>query len=353
MASNKVSIALVAKQAGVSSATVSRVLNHPELVNEETVRTVSSIMESLGYKPQPSRAKNTSDRKLILIHVPETSNPFYDEVITGVTSANENHAYRTLISQGDLNHRGAMDNFVQLLEDTRAGGVILCSNLKKEYCDRISAAVPLVQCCEYSNEDYSYVSIDDFRAAYTAMEHIYSTGHRKIAFVNGPSNFKYATERFHGYEAFLEYAGLPFQSSWCINIPEINYEIAFAATSQMLNSSEPPDAVLASSDVIAAAVIKAAKLHQLNVPEDLIVVGFDNVFISTISDPPITTISQPRFQIGYTAGEILHQHIVSKQAQPQHIILNTELIIRASSSHIKRMTIPQEASRSEPILIQE
>lgn len=115
--------------------------------------------------------------------------------------------------------------------------------------------------------------------------------------------------------------------------------MAFASVCQLLTSSAPPDAIFASSDLIAAAAIKAAKLHHIRVPEDLIVVGFDNINISTICDPAITTISQPRFQLGYTSGEIIHEHIVSPTAYKQQVLLNTELIIRDSS--ISRKTVEE------------
>ena len=111
----------------------------------------------------------------------------------------------------------------------------------------------------------------------------------------------------------------------------MNYDMAYASICHMLSSANPPDAIFASSDLIAAAAVKAAKLYHIKVPDDLVVVGFDNINISTICDPAITTISQPCFQLGYTAGEILYEHIVTPEKEQQHVILNTELIIRESS----------------------
>lgn len=326
----KVSITEIARLAGVSNATVSRVLNHPELVNRETVQLIQDTMESCHYRPRASKLKNT--KSLILINVPEIANPFYSEVIRGIGASSENHSYHMLISQENLQNSAAVDNFIALVKKTRASGLILCSSLKPQYYQHISALAPIVQCCEYNREEYSYVSIDDFKAAYSAMEHIYSLGRRKIAIINGPSHFKYACERRQGYEAFLDYAGIEPVNSWYIQLPQINYDMAFSAASQLLSSSAVPDAVFAASDLIAAAVIKAARLHKLRVPEDLAVVGFDNINISTICEPAITTVSQPCFQLGYSAGEILHEQICTPNCAPQHMLLNTELIIRGSTS---------------------
>ena len=329
MESSKMSITEIAKRAGTSAATVSRVLNHPELVNSETAEQIRAAMEELGYTPRAS--KKSKSKKLIIINVPEVTNPFYSEVINGIVSSENKHSYYTLIRQDDLGDSQSLNSFINLLKSTRACGVVLCSPLQTQFYEQIGSLMPVVQCCEYNSEEFSYVSIDDFQAAYNVMEHIYSQGRRKIAFINGPLNFKYARERQRGYEAFLEHAGLARISNWSLQLSAINYDMAFASVCQLLTSSAPPDAIFASSDLIAAAAIKAAKLHHIRVPEDLIVVGFDNINISTICDPAITTISQPRFQLGYTSGEIIHEHIVSPTAYKQQVLLNTELIIRDSS----------------------
>lgn len=329
MNSSKMSISEIAQRTGMSNATVSRVLNHPELVNQETARLILNTMESMNYIPRSVKRKE--EKKLILINVPEISNPFYSEVINGIIASANNHSYRTLISQDNLSDSDSIENFIALVKSIKSFGVVLCSPLSQKHYSQIGAILPIVQCCEYNSENYSYVSIDDFQAAYSAMKHIYSQGKHKIAFVNGSLSFKYARERQHGYEAFLQQFHLPAAESWSINLPKINYDMAFASVCQMLTSGNPPDAIFASSDLFAAAAIKAARLHHMKVPDDLVVVGFDNINISTISDPAITTISQPCFQLGYTAGEMLHEHIVSPKKEQQHVLLNAELIIRESS----------------------
>ncbi|MBD5551136.1 MAG: LacI family transcriptional regulator [Lachnospiraceae bacterium] len=341
MESSKMSITDIAKRTGISVSTVSRVLNHPELVNAQTAESIRSAMKELDYKPRTS--KRSKEKKNIIINVSEVTNPFYSEIISGIVSSATTHSYYTLISQESLGDIQSVNSFVKFLKSIKACGVIFCSPLSSQFYDPIGSLMPVVQCCEYNSEEYSYVSIDDFQASYNVMEHIYSQGRRKIAFINGPLNYKYARERQRGYEAFLEQAGLSTMSNWSINLSKINYDMAFASACQLLTSLTPPDAVFASSDLIAAAVIKAAKLHRIRVPEDLIVVGFDNINISTICDPAITTVNQPCFQLGYTAGEILHEHIVSPTAYKQQVLLNTELIIRRSSSSHKSMEIEKTA----------
>ena len=329
MDSSKLSISVIAQKTGLSNATVSRVLNHPELVNPETAQLVLDTIEKLNYKPRGHRKKE--EKKMILINVPEISNPFYSEVINGIIASAANHSLRTLINQANLSESDSIDNFISLVKSIKAFGVILLSPLDSHHYSQIGSLTPIVQCCEYNSEDYSYVSIDDYQSAYNVMKHIYSQGKRKIAFVNGSLSYKYARERQHGYEAFLQQFGLPVVERWSINLSKMNYDMAYASICHMLSSANPPDAIFASSDLIAAAAVKAAKLYHIKVPDDLVVVGFDNINISTICDPAITTISQPCFQLGYTAGEILYEHIVTPEKEQQHVILNTELIIRESS----------------------
>ncbi|MBQ8305162.1 MAG: LacI family DNA-binding transcriptional regulator [Blautia sp.] len=330
---SKISIKTIAEAAGISTATVSRVLNHPELVNQETIDLVRATMEKYNYEPRKSSVKRpSSSSRLILINVPQLSNPFYSEIIRGIETSAANHRYRTLFSQDPLSTDAEITSYIHFAQSLQAGGLIICGPLSSPEQYRIlGGPMPLVQCCEYNSEEFSYVSINDYKAAYSAMEHIYSCDRRRIAFINGPTTFKYAKERLRGYEDFQKNMGLDPLPGWCISLPEIDYDMAYASACQLLNSGNMPDAIFASSDLIAAACIKAAQENRIRVPEDLSIVGFDNINISTISDPAITTVSQPRFQIGYTAGEVLNEHMTSDIAYTQHILHNTELIIRKSS----------------------
>ncbi len=334
MNKRRVSVVDIAKKAGISVATVSRVINHPEIVNEETKSLIQQTMKDLGYekKKQVPSAKRSPSEKIVLINVPQLSNPFYGEVFHGIGTSLCNHNLKMLVSQDTLKSESAIDSFLELGKFIHICGLILCSPLKDpDKYRKLGANIPLVQCCEYSSEEFSYVSIDDYRAATSAMEHIYSQGRKKIAFVNGPLDFKYANERQRAYYDFMHRMNLETLSSWCINLPEINFDIAFASICQLLQTNTRPDAIFAASDLIAAAALKAARQYHLNIPNDLVVVGFDNIDISQISYPTITTVSQPGFQIGYSAGEILYDHITSRSDHPQHILLETDLIIRQSS----------------------
>ena len=199
----------------------------------------------------------------------------------------------------------------------------------------LSQSIPIVQCTEYSSTQFSYVGIDNYKSTTAAMDHIYSLGRRKTLFVNGPLEYRYARERQEAFITFMEKVGISSSQYQIINIAKIDYNMAFASINQALSSDRLPDSIFAVSDIFAVAAAKAAGRHGIRVPQDMVIVGFDNInILSTVTTPAITSISQPRFQIGYTAGELLFEAIQTKNAPaaPKHVILDTELIIRDSSS---------------------
>ncbi len=332
MGRNKTTITEIARAAGISPATVSRALNHPELVNAKTAELIRSTIESLNYTPK-SGASDSRQNKLIMINVAEISNLFYEQIISGIVSSAQFHNYHVIISQDQLDSPGEMEYLISQIRTYGIDGLILCAPLKEEQYRQLSRYVPLVQCCEYNSEHYPYVGIDDQKSTFMAMEYIHSLGKARTAFINGPLTYTYAVKRQNAFLDFLARSGLPAFPGQITNLPRINYDMAYASIRQMLASSSRPDSIFAASDVFAVAAVKAADYYGIRVPDDLVVVGFDNVLLSTISTPSITTVSQPRFQMGYTAGELLYESIASaKQEPPKHIILDTELIIRDSSS---------------------
>ncbi|WP_343247510.1 LacI family DNA-binding transcriptional regulator [Diplocloster hominis] len=334
----KATITDVANHAGVSVATVSRVFNHKGIVNEDTYRQVMESAQALNYQkssaaPAPIPADSRrSEKDLLIINIPSLSNPFYNEIVKGAKAAAELHDYDLLLNQGHINE-GNLSSIMHMLSRVNAKGIITLNHLTAEVVQTLSASFPLVQCCEF--EEYSPVStvgIDDLLSSKNAMDYILSTGHRKIALVNGPIEYKYARHRREGYLKALENAGIEVNPDWIIQLPEINADMAFSSVAKLLTMPNPPDAFFAVSDLCAAAVIRATKHTNFRVPEDIIVVGFDNVDISSITMPSITTVNQPKFQLGYISCELMHEKLTNPSAETKHMVLNTELIIRESTA---------------------
>lgn len=329
---HKITVQQIAVQAGVSPATVSRVINHRELVKKETLKQVEEAMKQLGATPPVSAKSKISDQPVIILNIPNINNIFYTEVIRGATTSAKAHGCHLLISQSPLDH-GSISEFHNLIRRVHAAGVILLNQISSELLHQLNNLLPIIQCCEYNHEsDIAYVSIDDYTAALNATNYLIASGKNKIAFINGPLTYKYARDRRNGFLDALSNADLVIPKNWLIQLPEVNYDMAYAATCQLLTAEVIPNAFFTASDTLAAAVIRAAKRYGYQVPKDIMVVGFDNIDLSSMFSPTITTVSQPKFQMGFSACEMLLEKISNPNFATKSILLDTELIIRESTS---------------------
>ena len=303
----------IAQITKVSPATVSRVLNHPELVNKETKNLIEKAIVDLGYNLEEVLQKQIDQNKRVIMAVlPSIDNPFYNNVMKGIKTSANSHDFDVVIYLGNIN-RNNLDHFLDVVKMSNSRGVV-CLNRKmeKEVADTINSIVPLIQCCEY------------------ATEYMLNLNYRKIALINGPLSFNYAEERLRGFEAAMEEKGIAVPKNWKISLPEVSYSLGYSAASQLLGAKEKPDAIFCAADVFAISVIKAAKRYGLRVPEDVGVVGFDNVEMASITIPGITTVNQPAYQIGFTTGETIYEKISNPNSKPRSILLDTELIARDS-----------------------
>ena len=268
---------------------------------------------------------------LLVLNLPSLENPFYSEIVKGAKAAAMRHGYTLLINVEHLNY-DTFPGFSEFLKKVRIAGVITLNHIPKRLLEQLADLLPPIQCCEYdADTDISFVSIDDVSTSRLVMQHIFSTGMRKVALVNGPIQYKYARQRLEGYLSALREAGIEADNSWIIHLPEINYHMAISAITQLLTTPNPPNALYAVSDVFAAAAVRAAANCGIRVPQDLVVVGFDNVEISCTTNPTLTTVSQPKFQLGFTACELLIEKIENPKAPKREIFFDTELVVRESS----------------------
>ena len=332
MKKNKITVSDIAKKSGVSPATVSRVINHKSLVKANTVAIVEKAMAELGYELEQSAESLASEQHIIIMNVPDTQNIFYQEVIRGAKASANARGFYLLIYESHINQR-TIGRFCGLLHRIKAAGVILLNQLSLELLQQIYSITPLIQCCEYNKEaPFAYVSINDVVASQNATEHLLSCGRNKIALINGPLSYKYAEERQQGFMKALKQAHITIPQNWIVQLPEINYEMAYSAVCRLLSAEVTPNAFFAISDIFAMAVIRAAKRYGFKVPRDIMVVGFDNIEFSTMTTPSITTVNQPKFQMGYSACEILLENISDSDIESKSILFDTELLVRESTS---------------------
>ena len=334
--SYKITIADIARQAKVSVATVSRVYNHKSMVSEETRSRVQKAMLDLGLELDDIIMRGAdAPSKKILINIPSLSNPYYNEIVKGAQDVSAKRGYFVLINSQHLHAN--FESFLYMVKHIDVNGAILLNAISSESIDKLSNIIPVVQCAEFCDDrpELSYVGIDNLSATRKMMEHILSTGRKKIALISGPGRYKYSKERRSGYFQVLQEAGIKINEDWVIQIPDVDFKLAYSACISLLSSNNRPDAVYALSDVFALSAIKAAETVGLRVPDDIIVAGFDDVEFTGYTSPSITTVRQPLYQLGYLSAEILIDKIEKKNMPPQHIILDTELIVR-ESTFIKR-----------------
>lgn len=334
----KITIMELAKECNVSIATISRFINGTGPVKTATRNIILDKMKELNYPiPEAYPVKNYWPKeKLIMINIPSVSNTFYNEILLGAKNAASRLGYYSLVNVEHLNVSNK-HSFFELLRNINPAGIIILNALPQDYFDELCTGkyTHFVQCCEYTeNQDcISYVSIDDYQATRSVMNYIFSTNHKKVAILCGPSRYKYARHRMKGYKDALNDAGLLLNLDWIIQLPEINFDLAFSSINKILSASDRPDAIYCTSDVYAAAAIRGAASAGLRVPEDVIITGFDNIDISRTTSPSITTMSQPKYQLGFLACELLTDKIRHPNAPAQQILLDTELIIRESTGH--------------------
>lgn len=332
----KARVLQISEAAGVSPATVSRVLNHPELVKKETAQIVLDTMQKLGVEINRKTSTPPPQKRTIIMNTPYRDQ-FYLEVAAGVKTAADASGYFMASTSYDIGESN-VGNFLEFVQEINACGVILANQLSKGVLEKIEKEVPIVQCCEFNPDvDIPHVTVDDFSAALHVTEYLINSGKTKIGFVSGPRKYKYATERKHGYHFAMNKAKLPIERFWEIELPSNSYEMAYSAVKQLLQFNEGyPEAFFCTSDILAMATIRAVVQKGLSVPNDIMVVGFDDIQFSSMMIPSISTVRQPVNQIGYTACNMLIQRLTTPSIPLKAMVLDTELIIRESTTPQKR-----------------
>lgn len=331
--SKKVTIAQIASEANVSVATVSRIINKNGYVRPETREKVFDAMEKLDYQPYMRNTEATPKSNSLLICFPEFRNPFYSDIIKGIQATAFSRGYQPFYYEAS-NSRDAISEYEDILKKNNFCGILLVHNVANpEVLDHLKLRHPIVMCSEHCNSpNISFVSIDDNYAAQTAVNYLLSIGRTKIALINSLLTNNYSKHREKGFFEAMTRAGLSVPPGWVTHITDINFEMAVSAATNMLSGNDRPNAFFCVSDVYAAAAIKAIQNCGLRVPQDISVVGFDNIDLSRMTVPAITTIKQPSYEIGQQACNILINLIETPSASTEHVLLNTELIVRDSTA---------------------
>lgn len=318
----------VAKEAGVSVATVSRVLNEEEKVSPDTKLHVLEVIKRMGYTPNVmGRNLRTSVTRKVLVLLPSMSNQFYSSVIRGMETVARKQRYQVLTSSTYSKEETERELLAMLYNRSVDGAVLLSSQLPAEELTRIAGEKPLVMCCEYTDgAQLPAVTIDNVQAGRDAVEFLIQKGHRRIAIVGNDKVFS-AQQRAQGYLEALRIHGCPVAEHYQIQT-EYTFQAGVSAAKKLLKLPEPPTAIFAISDVLAAGVIKELHAQGKRAGIDVDVFGFDNTSLAKMITPALSTVSQPRRQMGEQAMTFLLQKIENIHSENPLAVLPHQLVLR-------------------------
>lgn len=333
----KITIEDIAREAKVSKMTVSRVLNGKNYVAKETVEKVKNVIRKLDYQPNLI-ARSLSQKKTMILGVviPRADKIFLDDyiaqVLSGITSVALKNDYKILMIAYNKFQNETMD-YLSIAKSKLIDGMILLKSKKSDYHINVLAesGFPFILVNQKRNSNgINYVDSENIAGAKKAVQYLYNKGHRKIAFVVGNTDETNANDRLNGYKKTLKELNLPFRKEFII-YGKFEKEIAYKETDKLLKLKDPPTAIFCSDDYMAIGVINKIKESGLKVPQDIAIIGFDNIEIGKYMKPALTTIKQPMYEIGKLTTSILLDLISGKVKTPVKKLLKTEIVVRESA----------------------
>ena len=328
----------VAQIAGVSTATVSRALSSPDMVSESTRNRVSKAIDISGYRiNRTARNLRTQRAHSVLVLLPDLANPFFSTILEGISISLSRKGYSMLIASTKQVHDSG-ERLVDYLEDARADGMIILdgglSSDVVESLEKAPQAERILFACEWiEGVDFPSVRSENRRGTRDAVRHLASLGHKKIAHVTGPVGNVLTRARKDAFMAEVEALDLKLESEWIIP-GDFSLAAGCLAAKTWLALCDRPTAVFCASDLLALGFISELSRHDIKVPEDVSVMGFDDIDLAEQFIPPLTTIRQDRLRLGETAANMLLARLDVNHQEIEEFssIIPVSLIIRNSTA---------------------
>jgi len=324
----------VAEQAGVSIQTVSRVINNRPDVSAETRQRIQEIIDQIGFQPFANARGLASKRTHTLgLVTADFSDFWFSQVVTGAEKEAHERSFYFMLGSASSTPEDE-PKFIRLLTQRHVEGVLFIHASfadESEHLNRLKeSGIPVVTVGHYLPESgLAMIDVDNVGGGRKATEYLLGLGHTRIAMLTGPSGWKSARNRTEGYQQALQAAGAPAnlnlitEGTWL-------HKSGYLGMKSLLEKRMPFTAVFAHNDRIARGAISALHEARLRVPEDISIIGYDDIPEAEFSDPPLTTIRQPMEEIGRAATRLLIQMIDDREAAPKQVLFDTELIVRSS-----------------------
>ncbi len=329
----------IAKKAGVSRSTVSRVVNNDRYVSPRTREHVMTIIEQENYQPHPAaRALVTQRHQIIGVAIPQTTNVFFGDnsyypmLLQGIAQTTIERDYAMLLWLAQ-SHEERDDFSQRVIRNRQTDGLIITSVTEEDplfaFLIEEKRLFVMVETPPRLADEVNYVTVDNVGATAFAVSHLVEMGRRRIATVTGQLNIRDGADRLEGYRLGLERAGLPIDPQ--LIIPGLfNWQSGYDGLKRLLPCQ--PDAIFAGGDTIAAGVIAAIHEAGLRVPDDIAVVGFDDLDVAVRTQPALTTVRHSVQKVGEVAAQVLIDLIEGRVQSPHHVLMPTELVVRRSTN---------------------
>ncbi len=325
----------VARKAGVSKSTVSRVIRGDgSSVHPTTRRRVEEAIAELGYEHNAVASSLRTERtNTIMLAIPDIANPFWPDVARGVQDVMDREGIAVVFANSDWDGRRERE-FLRMASRNRFDGVLI-NPIAVDNEELKAFKIPAVLIG--SREDYpdfDTVGSDSYGGARLALEHLVSLGHRRIGLIRGMGKSRPGHSRLSGYLDYGREKGLPFSDDYVVRVP-FDFEGGGRALRQLLALPQPPTAVLAANDILALGAVQTAHEMDVDVPQALSIVGMDDIFSANTTTPPLTTVAKPKYDIGRKAAEMLLQRISEDgQAPSRRYIFSCTLHKRGSTGPV-------------------
>ena len=350
MADTPVSIREVAALAGVSLGTVSNVLNRPGMVAEQTRTRVQAAIKELGFiRNESARQLRAGRSRTIGLVVLDVANPFFTDVARGVEDEASEAGLAVILCNSD-DQKAKESRYLEVLEEHRVQGILITpvagADKRLAQLQRRGTPVVLVDCRSASRGQCS-VSVDDVLGGDLAVSHLLDAGHEQIAFVGGPLSIRQVADRHEGAVRALQRAGLSQAALHLFETPALNVAAGQRAGASLagLAAASRPTAVFCANDLLALGVLQAMTSHRIRVPDGIAIVGYDDVDFAAAAAVPLSSVRQPRHQLGRAAAQLLVEEALGDGThRHRQVVFEPDLVIRASSQGR-----PRRARRPRPV----
>ncbi|HCG7918348.1 substrate-binding domain-containing protein [Vibrio parahaemolyticus] len=324
----------IAKLAGVSTSTVSHVINKTRFVSEEISERVNNAAKELNYYAPSALARSlkVNRTKTIGMLVTTSTNPFFGEVVKGVERSCYHKGYSLILCNTEGDNERMRQSINTLLQKRVDGLILMCSSLEGERIDVFERYpdIPVVV-MDWGPMLFTSDKIQDnsLRGGYLAAKYLIDCGHTEIGCITGPLIKHQAQMRYEGYKRAMNEAGLDFNANWIIE-SDFECEGGYQAFKKMAERGKLPSSIFVSNDMMAMGVINAANELDIKVPDDLSIIGYDDIHIAKFMSPSLTTIHQPKYRLGQAAVETLVRRLDDKSNEAQVVQLEPTLVVRNS-----------------------